>query len=551
MSGAPPPTHRSKPSRAYACLYFPEWSIDVTRRKLSAQHSSRLADYILLTADLGQHTVVRRACRKSIRSGVRPRMTSQLARALLPAQGVYCETFDALRDVTALHTLASWCLRFSPYVGLDSELHNARLKNEEDSVSSLHYGIALDLCGMHKIYGNFNELAHSLQRAFSHAARIAIAPSIGAAWALSRYAPYPAPMSPIIASSMPCALEQTHNLPVAALRITQDSILTLHEVGISTIGQLLEVPRHMIATRFGKHIIYRLSQLHGCVEEQVHCITPRQHFSQQKIFEPPLTHRRAITQAITGLFKALLSSLTHARMAASLFSLTLRDTSGIVIRKELPLASASHDPEHLTAIIHPIIESIRFCGELREILIEVPQTARVMSSQQRFSARPEYSVEAQQRAHKELLNTFCVRIGKDRISYARLSSASTPERSFSYESALATTRAPEDALFVGEHASIYGPLERPPVLFSRPEPITTIAMLPDRPPSRLTWRGVSLTIRAGIGPERISPEWWRGDLQRDTFSERDYFTVQDDSGRWLWVYRDSASQGWFVHGVWI
>jgi protein ImuB len=75
-------------------------------------------------------------------------------------------------------------------------------------------------------------------------------------------------------------------------------------------------------------------------------------------------------------------------------------------------------------------------------------------------------------------------------------------------------------------------------------------MLPDKPPSRIRWRNATLSIISGIGPERIAPEWWRGDLQRDIFSERDYFTIQDASGRWLWVFRDNTSQSWFVHGVW-
>jgi protein ImuB len=75
-------------------------------------------------------------------------------------------------------------------------------------------------------------------------------------------------------------------------------------------------------------------------------------------------------------------------------------------------------------------------------------------------------------------------------------------------------------------------------------------MLPDKPPSWIRWRNTTLSIISGIGPERIAPEWWQGDLQRDTFSERDYFTIQDTFGRWLWVFREQRSQQWFMHGVW-
>jgi protein ImuB len=75
-------------------------------------------------------------------------------------------------------------------------------------------------------------------------------------------------------------------------------------------------------------------------------------------------------------------------------------------------------------------------------------------------------------------------------------------------------------------------------------------MLPDKPPSRIQWRGKHLSIISGTGPERIAPEWWRTHLHNDSFVGRDYFTIQDDAGRWLWVFRETRTQRWFVHGVW-
>jgi protein ImuB len=234
---------------------------------------------------------------------------------------------------------------------------------------------------------------------------------------------------------------------------------------------------------------------------------------------------------------------------AKLFVITLYDTSGNSHRRELPLASATNDIKHLATIIQPIIDALQFCGELREIQIEATQTSQAYHSQQSFNASSQSDSNDHSRAYQELLNTFSVRLGKDRISYANLTNSFIPERAFAYHSALEETN--EQAHHHLQEAPVtYGSLERPPVLFSHPEPITTLAMLPDKPPSRISWRNKKLAIISGVGPERIAPEWWRGDVQRDIFSERDYFTVQDSSGRWLWVYRDNTTQSWFVHGVW-
>jgi protein ImuB len=88
-------------------------------------------------------------------------------------------------------------------------------------------------------------------------------------------------------------------------------------------------------------------------------------------------------------------------------------------------------------------------------------------------------------------------------------------------------------------------------------------MVPDRPPTVLRWRGREMRIVTGIGPERIGAEWWRwraekrrgraggeAESEPERFFTRDYFRVQEDVGRWLWVYRELETGRWFVHGFW-
>jgi protein ImuB len=59
-------------------------------------------------------------------------------------------------------------------------------------------------------------------------------------------------------------------------------------------------------------------------------------------------------------------------------------------------------------------------------------------------------------------------------------------------------------------------------------------------------------VVAAEGPERIAPEWWRGNAVQ---APRDYYYVEDRKGRRFWVYREGLfGQGdvtprWFVHGL--
>lgn len=474
-------------------------------------------------------------------AGVRPMMALPLAEALAP--GSYIDTFDPVRDCRALYKLAVWCLRFSPFVGLDSELYTARKRGDLGSVDTLHYGVTIDLTGTERLHGDVALFCKRLALLFKDRARIAVAPTIGGAWALSRYAT----VTPCVAPSLPALIEALNPLQARALRIEQSCVDRLADIGVYTVHDLLALPRHTLGQRFGKTLLYRLNQALGTLEERLHTVTSPIRYARHRIFEPPLTHRRAITIAIEQIFLELMRELRSNQLAAQSFILTIEDTNAQSTSKEFPLASATSDTKHLLSIIQPIIDAMRFCGEVHTIDLKARVMGQMTHEQRSFTVRS-YDASEIHRSYKELLNAFSVRLGKERVSMAHLNHSYTPEHSFSYTSALATPNP--HAPSVMERGLPYNLRERPSMLFTKPEPITTISMLPDKPPSFIQWRKTHLPIIYGIGPERIAPEWWRGDLQRDVFSTRDYFTVQDRSGRWLWVFRDQQTQEWFIHGVW-
>jgi protein ImuB len=90
---------------------------------------------------------------------------------------------------------------------------------------------------------------------------------------------------------------------------------------------------------------------------------------------------------------------------------------------------------------------------------------------------------------------------------------------------------------------------RPIRLLRRPEPIDTIASVPDGPPLRFRWRQVTHQVAAIEGPERIGPEWWKG-----AAPTRDYFRAEDTAGQRFWLFReglyqDTPAPRWFMHGL--
>ncbi len=91
---------------------------------------------------------------------------------------------------------------------------------------------------------------------------------------------------------------------------------------------------------------------------------------------------------------------------------------------------------------------------------------------------------------------------------------------------------------------------RPLVLLPRAEAAQDVlALAPDGPPHRFRWRRIEHRVARAEGPERIASEWW---LRQG--EPRDYYRIECEAGRRLWLYRDGPYRGdrpaaWFVHGI--
>jgi protein ImuB len=91
---------------------------------------------------------------------------------------------------------------------------------------------------------------------------------------------------------------------------------------------------------------------------------------------------------------------------------------------------------------------------------------------------------------------------------------------------------------------------RPALLLRPPEPAEVLAVVPEGPPRRFRWRGETHRVAHAQGPERIAAEWW---LRRHP--TRDYYVVEDESGRRFWLFREglygreTVASSWFAHGL--
>lgn len=132
-------------------------------------------------------------------------------------------------------------------------------------------------------------------------ARLAVADTVGAAWAVSH--------GPAAVSHGPAAgfsivppgetLEWVAGLPLAALRLPPDTLALLGELGLECVEQLGRLPRSGLHGRFGPQLVRRLDQACGTVEEVIQA----EHLAGQLEAEWPLEHptdRRDVILAVLG-----------------------------------------------------------------------------------------------------------------------------------------------------------------------------------------------------------------------------------------------------------
>jgi nucleotidyltransferase/DNA polymerase involved in DNA repair len=212
---------------------------------------------------------------------------------------------DPLADREALEELTAWCQRFSPIVGI------------EDSPSP--ESLLLDVTGLEHLFGGEAALAEKMVRDFADrglVVRVAIADTLGAAWAVARFCNCKLKnakckfaicnlqfaisnlQSSICSSSFLVPPGQVSTalapLPIEALRLPAQVVELLHSLGVYRIGQLEPLPRAELAARFGASIALRWDQATGQAAEPIPASPPPAELQARESLEYPTTRRDAV-----------------------------------------------------------------------------------------------------------------------------------------------------------------------------------------------------------------------------------------------------------------
>lgn len=496
------------------------------RRRLDRQggNGSRRERAILLVGTVSQRRVVMACSESASRAGVAPGMTLAHARALVKGAEPHVEAHDGIADHHAMVRLAMWAHRFSPLVAPDPP-----------------DGLMMDVTGCERVFRGERRLLRiavaGLER-LGIRARGAIAPTFGCAWAVARYGEG---AGVIVADGK--IREAMEPLPIAALRIEDEVAGAMREIGIERVGELMAIDRAGVGARFGRQVLHRLDQAMGEAMEMIEPVRPLLPPTVERIFDGATTRTDAIERATVELIDELVPILEERGSGARVLRLELGRVDSVPVEMDVTLSRPSRDARHLWTLLRPSVERANLGFGVERVTLTAARTGRVHHTQSEHwnEAR---SVCADGADTAALIDLLSNRLGRGRVMRMRVHESHVPERSFGLSPALDVAGSRRESA-PPRHIGWVMTGSRPACLLESPEPAEAIAMAPDAPPSRLRWRGREWAIDAGVGPERIAPEWWR-----ESVGTRDYYRVREAGGTWLWVYRDIATASWFVHGLW-
>lgn len=471
--------------------------------------------------------------------GLAPGMALTMARAQVPSLEV--RAADPEGDAADLQALAELLARrWAPTVALCPP-----------------DGLFLDLTGVAHLHGGEARFARRLVRLLARRgvlARVAVADSAGAAWALARFGGRESvqivPPGEQVDAIVP--------LPVAALRLDTRSLELLARLGVGSVEQLLGLPRGPLVRRFGPAIVQRLDQATGRVPEPLDPVSPPEHICAEQRFAEPIATAEAIEHWLRQLMPRLETMLAQAGQGARAVELVAARVDGVPQRLRIGFARPTRDARHMLRLALRRIEEIEPGYGIDALALHVRRSDPLGSE----ALAPALATEGQADL-APLVDALANRIGPARIWRMAPVESDVPERSLvrapplDAPSGRQVTFKQNDVRQLHEGASDHPwhpRWPRPVLLLRYPERVDHVmAELPDLPPKRFTWRGRTHRVVRAEGPERIAGEWWRRPGERQAV--RDYFRVENEQGQRFWLYRrgdgvrgETGDLSWFLHG---
>ena len=468
----------------WACILLPHLALDGVLRR----HPTPQLPLVLATGPLPKRVLhdVNDAARQA---GLYPGQGLTAARAVLP--NFLVDDHDPQREQRLQKLLAAWAYRYSSMVCLEGS----------DAIV-LEIEASLGLFGPWPQFER--QLRDDLDRlGFRH--RIALAPTAAGACVLA------GAHDGIAITDTVQLRHALGQLPLAAARLPEKTVLALAGMGLRQLRQVFALPRAGLARRIGPAVLAQLDRLTGEAPDPRAFYCPPDVFDERIELNYEISHHPALLFPVRRLVNDLAVYLAGRDGGVLRFTIALEhedhgDTDVVV-----GLLAAERDPARLFDLARSRLERTAIPAPIRALRLlarELPPF--VPAGRDLFDDRPPQAMPWE--ALRERLRA---RLGSEAVHQLDTHADPRPEQ--------AMRRSP---LLTKEPMALRLP-PRPTWLLPRPMPL----------------HDARLEILAG--PERIESGWWDGGDVR-----RDYYLVRTSQGQHAWAFRPAGvTEGaWMLHG---
>ena len=321
-------------------LWLPRWPID--RRRLSQRKNigapAEEAPFATF-ADTAGRRLLAAVNPAATAAGLAPGMPLADALSFLP--GLATALAKPAEDAAALRRLAEWCGRYSPWTAPDGT-----------------DGVRIEITGSAHLWGGERALAADLAARLDRrgvSSRIVIADTLGAAWAIARFAEASDSVVILAPGKLRAALA---SLPVEALRLDPITAQGLRRVGLKRVDDLYAMPRDALARRFGETVARLLDQ---ALDEMPEPLSPLGEVPSRRVrlsFAEPITEPADLMLATERLTADLVIRLAREGTGARRLDLGFYRVDGRVERIRIGTARPSRDPRHIAALFKERLDTI-------------------------------------------------------------------------------------------------------------------------------------------------------------------------------------------------
>jgi protein ImuB len=539
--------------RRIVSVWLIDWPISVRRRSLErARRPASPPDpaldprqpFALILKNSRGAAVLHALNRAARAAGLRRGQAQADALAMIPH--LLCQPADPAEEARALTALAVWAERWSPSVSLDPGDGHPDGPGLE--------GLFLDVTGAAHLFGGEAALLDQIKARLAEAgvaARVAMAPTPGAAWALARWSD-PESAAPIARDA--AARDLLADLPVEALRLDDRTLAAARRFGLRRIGDLYAMPRTGLARRFrdgdGVGLVRRLDRALGHEGEALDPVRPPPRYRAWETHMEPIGDIEGIEGRLPHLAADLARPLERDGQGARALTLTGFRSDGGVTSLSVRMGRPGRDAKVWLRLFREAgLGRLELGFGLDALMLTADLVEPIAARQAALESEAE-TKQAEDLA--ALIDRLSARLGEARVLIPEAVDSWIPERAERLRPALGR-RPVADASDLGR---------RPILLLDPPEPVEAIAEMPDHAPARFTWRRVPRRVVKADGPERLSPEWWRPRPDGREVRTRDYYCVEDDQGGRYWLFREGQygwdwsgsddarpQPSWWMHGV--